>query len=193
MEKAELLGPDFFNNGLLEAIQNVRLDTTPFDYTDARPYNELGALESMSVLDFLRRGEGIASSLKGRVKFVLLRTELSFQYLISHAQEARNLVEQFERFKLAKAKADQVLKRLREMLGQYDSSKEIMSSCDLVTSYDSAVKVFDYLSTCSAKIENDFMAGGTVRTYLPDRINRLKDALKSVPERQEPISGDAEL
>jgi len=97
MERIQSFGPDYFNDQLLTKLGDVALVTTPFDETglDRLSFNEKGERESMSVYDFLDRGEGIANALKGRARAFLFRMDLSEDYLGHHIDMAKSLLVQF--------------------------------------------------------------------------------------------------
>ncbi len=190
MEMMQLVGYDYFNLNLLRKIEEVQLDSTPFNNRE-RPFNELGLRESMSVFDFLARGEGIAHALKGRVKLFLKRMELNVYFLKNNFQAANELIEQFEKLKQSKEKADQVLMGLQAKLSQYnhEGDKELLSSCEIVTNYANAKRVIDYLIECSAKLTKGYLGGGTFFTYLPDRIATLTAAIQNM-EQAIPVMPD---
>lgn len=190
------VGPEYFNNRLLTKLEDIGLSTTRLDESrEARlPFDEKGERESMTVFDFFSRGEGIGKSLNGRVRTFLLRLELNPDYLRTNIESARRLMMQFDNLNQFKRKADQVLADLYSKLSQYDSSRELLYSCDMVKDLASANRVLAYLSTRSKKIEKDYLSLGTVNTYLPDRMILLQKAVDS----EKPITpawglGDADL
>lgn len=197
MEMLQLVSYDYFNLNLLRQIEEVQLDSTPFNDGE-RPFNELGVRESMSIFDFLARAEGIAHSLKGRVKLFLKRMEWNDYFLKNNFHTAKGLIEQFEKLKQSKEKADQVLRGLQAKLSQYnhEGDKELLSSCEIVTNFAIANGVIGYLMECSAKLESGYLGEGTFRTYLPDRIATLKAAIQNmvqaIPVMQE-AGEEAEL
>lgn len=174
------VGPDYFNQTLNEKLDRVVVQTdlpkSPFNECgeESFPFNEMGLRESMSLYDFLVRSEGIANSLKGRVKEFQFRMECDKGYLAHNLALAKSLLDQYDRFKKSKEKAEKAIAELKGRLR--NQSQGELSENDHALILLCADKIIGRLSQIISKLEKDYLTPGTICTYLADRVNQLQAA-----------------
>lgn len=136
-------------------------------------------IKSWSTLGFFKQGNYIFSEFKGRVKQFLVNCESDRNYLSSHREEGHDLITEYEFFCAVVKRIDNLAKDFAARLKEYntDSDAAVIKGNFAVMNFEDATRITSEMGKFSSHITYYFLSPGTLRTYLVDRINKLRGFL----------------
>ena len=144
-------------------------------------FDEEGQTQEMTLHAAVVRGENIAQGLEGRVKAF---NELNYsepQTFKTSLEEGDALVDQYDTLCLLVATVKGAVDDFKGMTARYDRDldKEITASYPVMCYQDSFGLSLKFESFVK-NMETGFLTGGTLKTYLVDRVAVLKGNLQAI-------------
>lgn len=157
------IGPMFFN----ELLRNQMLAV-----------NEDGKAEKMAIHAFVIRGDKIAANLEDRVVTFLQCCDKDKGFLSANRDYATNLIDQYYDFGGLVEQVKFVAENFLRSLPSYNADLEMkmVESCAVMNLAD-VQRVSAVINGFISRINSQYFSNGTIRTYLPDQINKLLQLL----------------